>query len=346
MNKVFLNALLRAFSPSGYEENATQVVQNYLDGVANFEFIDKVGNAAFSVGSGDVKIMLSGHIDEIALQVQNIDDKGFIHFIIDGGIDPKVLPGSTVAIHTSNGVIHGVIGKTPIHIEYYNDEKDKAIKVKDLKIDIGAETKEEAATLVSIGDPVTICDIPIMLGENRFASRGLDDKVGVFVMAEVLKRLSTMNLTKVKVYGVACTQEETSASGAIGAASKIDPQYSIDYDVTFATDDDYVSPNEWGDIKLGKGGAIAHGVDSNKRLAKLVKSVCEENKIPYQEFAVGSGGTDTVWIKQSSTDAETLLLSIPNRNMHTQVEVCDYRDLESLIEMTVATIIKINNDLV
>ena len=99
MNKVFLNALLRAYSPSGYEENATQVVQNYLDGVANFEFIDKVGNAAFSVGSGDVKIMLSGHIDEIALQVQNIDDKGFIHFIIDGGIDPKVLPGSTVAIH-------------------------------------------------------------------------------------------------------------------------------------------------------------------------------------------------------------------------------------------------------
>ena len=317
-----------------------------MDGVANFEFIDKVGNAAFSVGSGDVKIMLSGHIDEIALQVQKIDDKGFIHFIIDGGIDPKVLPGSTVAIHTSNGVIHGVIGKAPIHIEYYNDEKDKAIKVKDLKIDIGAETKEEAAKLVSIGDPVTICDIPIMLGENRFASRGLDDKVGVFVMAEVLKRLSTMNLTKVKVYGVACTQEETSASGAIGAASKIDPQYSIDYDVTFATDDDYVSPNEWGDIKLGKGGAIAHGVDSNKRLAKLVKSVCEENKIPYQEFAVGSGGTDTVWIKQSSTDAETLLLSIPNRNMHTQVEVCDYRDLESLIEMTVATIIKINNDLV
>ena len=215
-----------------------------------------------------------------------------------------------------------------------------------MKIDIGAETKEEAAKLVSIGDPVTICDIPIMLGENRFASRGLDDKVGVFVMAEVLKRLSTMNLTKVKVYGVACTQEETSASGAIGAASKIDPQYSIDYDVTFATDDDYVSPNEWGDIKLGKGGAIAHGVDSNKRFAKLVKSVCEENKIPYQEFAVGSGGTDTVWIKQSSTDAETLLLSIPNRNMHTQVEVCDYRDLESLIEMTVATIIKINNDLV
>ena len=129
MNKVFLNALLRAFSPSGYEENATQVVQNYLDGVANFEFIDKVGNAAFSVGSGDVKIMLSGHIDEIALQVQNIDDKGFIHFIKDGGVDPKVLPGSTVTIHTSNGVIHGVIGKAPSHIEYHGDDKDKAIKV-------------------------------------------------------------------------------------------------------------------------------------------------------------------------------------------------------------------------
>lgn len=345
MNKDFLKDLLNATSPSGYETNAINVVQNYLDGIANFEFIDKVGNLALSVGDGDVKIMLSAHIDEIALQVQNIDDKGFVHFISDGGIDKKVLPGSTVAIHNENGITMGVIGKTPIHIEYYTDDKDKAIKIKDMKIDIGAETKEEAQKLISIGDPITICDIPLELGKNRFASRGLDDKVDVFVMAEVLKKLATLNLKNVKVYGVSCTQEETSASGAIGAAVKIDPQYSIDYDVTFATDDDYVNANEWGDIKLGKGGAIAYGADSNIKMTKLVKSVCEENKIPYQEFSKGSGGTDTVYIKQSSTDCDTLLLSIPNRNMHTQVEVCDYRDLQSLIDMTVAAIVKIDKEL-
>lgn len=344
MNKTFLKKLLQAPSPSGYEEHATKIVKDYLEecGVKH-EFTDKVGNAAFSVGNGNTVIMLSAHIDEIGLQVQHIDDKGFIHFIKDGGTDAKVLPGSTVAIHTTKGIVNGVIGKTPIHIEYHTDDKDKAIKVKDMKIDIGAETKEEANKLISIGDPITICDIPLELGSNRFAGRGLDDKVGVYVMAEVMKQLKNFNLQNVKVYGVTCTQEETSASGAVGAASKINPQYSIDYDVTFATDDDYVSPNEWGDIKLGKGGAIAHGVDSNRKLTRLMKEVCETNKIPYQEFSVGSGGTDTVYIKQSSEDCDTLLLSIPNRNMHTQVEVCDYRDLESLIKMTVSAIIRINN---
>lgn len=344
MNKTFLKNLLQAPSPSGYEEYATKIVKNYLEerGV-KYEFTDKVGNTAFSVGNGNTVIMLSAHIDEIGLQVQHIDEKGFIHFIKDGGTDAKVLPGSTVAIHTAKGIVNGVIGKTPIHIEYHTDDKDKAIKVKDMKIDIGAESKEEANKFISIGDPITICDIPLELGANRFAGRGLDDKVGVYVMAEVMKQLKNLNLQNVKVYGVACTQEETSASGAVGAASKINPQYSIDYDVTFATDDDYVSPNEWGDIKLGKGGAIAHGVDSNRKLTRLMKEVCETNKIPYQEFSVGSGGTDTVWIKQSSEDCDTLLLSIPNRNMHTQVEVCDYRDLESLVRMTVSAIIRINN---
>lgn len=347
IDKSFLKRLLSAPSPSGYEtEFTSKLIEEFLGGVAHHEFTDEVGNVAYSVGSGKVKIMLSGHIDEIGLQVQNIDDKGFIHFIADGGIDRKVLPGSTVAIITKNDIINGVIGKTPIHIEHRNggEDKDKVIKIKDLKIDIGAESKEEAARKVSIGDPVVICDIPLDLGQHRFCGRGLDDKVGVMVMLEALKRLAPYNLTNVKVYGVACTQEETSASGAVGAAVKIDPHYSIDYDVTFATDDDYVSPNEWGDIKLGHGGAIAYGPDSNRRMTDMVKEVCKNNQIPFQEFCVPSGCTDTVHIKQSSTDCDTLLLSIPNRNMHTQVEVCDYRDLESLVQMTVAMVLKINEE--
>lgn len=346
IDKNFLKRLLSAPTPSGYErEFSENLIGEFLNG-ANHEFTDEVGNIAYSWGTGDVRIMLSGHIDEIGLQVQNIDDKGFIHFIADGGIDKKVLLGSTVAIITKNDIINGVIGKTPIHVEHRNggEEKDKAIKIKDMKIDIGAESKEEAAAKVSIGDPVVICDIPLDLGQHRFCGRGLDDKVGVMVMLETMKRLMRYDLQNVKVYGVACTQEETSASGAVGAAVKIDPHYSIDYDVTFATDDEYVSPNEWGDIKLGRGGAIAYGPDSNRRMSDMAKQCCKDNHIPYQEFCVQSGGTDTVHIKQSSRDCDTLLLSIPNRNMHTQVEVCDYRDLESLVQMTVAMILKINEE--
>ena len=354
INKVFLHNLLAAKSPSGYERNATKVFNDYMYVVngARFEFEDNANNAAWSVGAENPLkvIMLSGHIDEIALQVQNIDDKGFIHFIKDGGIDPKTILGSTVTILTNNGEVKGVIGKQPIHIEWRNkDAKDKATEIKDMKIDVGAESKEEVLEMgINIGDPITINDIPLELGKYRFSSRGLDDKIGVYITAEVLRRLGEVGLHSVKVVGVACTQEEVSATGATIAAKRINPDISIDYDVTFATDDEYVSPNEWGDIKLGKGGAIAYGPDNHKELTQLVKSVCTHKGIPYQEFSVGSGATDTVHIKKSSSNAATMLLSIPNRNMHTQVEVCDYRDIESLIDMTVETILAIdkNNGLI
>ena len=351
MNKEFLNDLLAAYSPSGYETNATDVFGKYVRSFgAKHEFTDKVGNACYSVGDGDISIMLSGHVDEIALQVQYIDDKGFIHFVRDGGVDPKVLLGSTVKIFSSitHTAIPGVIGKKPIHVEWHaEDEKDKATKIKDMKIDIGADTKQEAMALVGIGDPIIIQDIPMEFMNNRFVGRGLDDKVGVFIVGEVMKEISQLGsrVPNVRVFGVACVQEETTASGAVISAAHINPQYSIDYDVTFATDDDYVKPEEWGDIKLGKGGAIAHGVDNNPELTKLIKDACNEGNIPYQEFVAPSGGTDTVHIKQAASDCATQLLSIPNRNMHTQVEMCDYRDLKSLIDMTVRTIIKINDSI-
>ncbi len=113
INKDFLKELLSTHSPSGYEKEAVDVFSKYVAPFSKHEFSDKVGNAAFSVGKGNIKLMLSAHVDEIALQVQNIDDKGFIHFISDGGVDKKVLLGSTVIIHTANGPIHGVIGELP-----------------------------------------------------------------------------------------------------------------------------------------------------------------------------------------------------------------------------------------
>ena len=343
MNKDFLSNLLAAPSPSGYEGCASDVFAHYVKPFVRHEFSDNAGNVAFSVGDGQRIVMISAHIDEIALQVQHVDDKGFIHFITDGGIDKKTLPGSTVAIMTDNGIVHGVIGKKPIHIEHRNNETDDVVAVKDLKIDIGSESKEETLKMVNIGDPIKICDIPLNLGEHRFSGRGLDDKTGVAVVAEVLKILSTHNLKNVKVYGVACTQEEVGGTGAILAANHINPSVSIDYDVTFATDDDNVSPNEWGDIKLGKGGCIAHGPDNNRKLISTIKQCCISHDIPYQEFAVKSGMTNTVHIKQTADDCMTALLSIPNRNMHTPVEVCDERDLDSLVNMTVETILAIEN---
>ena len=351
--KDFLFDLLNAYSPSGYETEASYVFREELsNNDVKIEFIDNIGNSAFSVGKdGGIPFMLSGHIDEIALQVQYIDDNGFLHFIKDGGVDPKTVVGRKVVIHTSNkGDVMGVIGKAPIHIEFHTEANDKVTKLEDLKIDIGADNLEESLSMgVNVGDTITFLHSVHFLGLNRIASGSIDDKVGVYITAEVLKRLKadekTHPLKMLKVYGVACTQEEIGGHGATLAAKRINPRYSIDYDVTFATDDGCVKKEEWGDIKLGKGGCIAFGPDKNNSMIDLMRNVCTNAGIPYQSFAVGAGMTNTLKIKLAADNCETMLLSIPERNMHTQVEVCDLRDLDSMVEMTYRFIKTLDNKL-
>ena len=221
---------------------------------------------------------------------------------------------------------------------FHGDGKDKATKIKDLKIDVGAKNKEEVMKYISIGDPI-VFEHPIYeLMNNRIACGGIDDKVGVYVTAMVLKKFKdlekTSPLKNIKLYGVACTQEEVGGNGATIASKRINPAYSIDYDVTFATDDDCVSNKEWGDIKIGEGGCIAYGPDKNREMCDLMKQTCEKIGIKHQPFSVGAGMTNTLKIKLAADDCKTLLLSIPERNMHTPVEVCSFDDLESLVYMT------------
>lgn len=339
--KKFLFDLLGASSPSGYETLASNVFTNFCGELGmKHEFTDSIGNVAFSVGNGKVPFMISGHIDEVGLQVQHIDKDGFIYFIKDGGSDPKIMPGSSVEILTNSGTssIYGIIGKSPIHIEYHTENKDKAIKMKNLKIDIGARSKEEAMKYVSIGDPIVFVHPIFELLSNRIATGSIDDKVGVYVTAMVLNKFKECEETKplknIKLYGVACTQEEVGGNGATIASKRINPAYSIDYDVTFATDDGCVSEKEWGDIKIGEGGCIAYGPDKNREMCDLMKKVCEKIGLKHQPFSVGAGMTNTLKIKMAADDCKTLLLSIPERNMHTPVEVCSFDDLESLVNMT------------
>lgn len=342
MNKEFLKELLKTHSPSGMETEGVECFLNYLGGGD----VDKIGNGIVKYGEGKHSLLLSGHIDEISLRIQNIDEKGFVYFVKNGGTDTKVLLGSTVTILNRRGKVKGIIGKAPIHIE--TAEERKSVNFKKMKIDIGVSSKAEAQKLVEIGDIIIVDGNFIELNENRFVSRGLDDKLGVFIVAEVIKRLQKNEENQIKslhnltIYASACTQEETGGSGAVNLG-KINPDFSIDYDVHFASDDGFVSSNEYGNVVLGEGGAICHSVDCNHRLVNIIKDACDENGIPYQPFSKGSGGTNTIKIKNSAFNCETALLSIPLRNMHTQVEMADYRDLQCLIDMTLATIYKIDD---
>lgn len=349
MNKELLKTLLKTSSPSGYEKEATEVFNKYCSEFAKYEFTDKMGNSCWRIGRGESKkIMISAHIDEIGMQVLYITDKGMIHFIPLGGIDVKTLLGSEVTIHGKAGKISGVIGKKPIHCESYDERESTKIKIEDLIIDIGCETKEEVLDLLEIGSPITFSCQPLMeFGKNKVVSKGLDDKIGIFIVMEVLEKLSKLDplaLDGVAIYGVSNTQEEVGLRGAKVTSKRINPDISIDIDVTFATDEGRgIQPEKYGEVELGKGTIIQNGSDKSERLVRLMIDTAKEKNIPYQVISSRCGGTNTEAIQEGAFDCETALISIPNRNMHTQVEICDWRDIEASIDLITETIVKLSD---
>ena len=344
---VFLEKLCCTCSPSGYEMEASMVWLDYVKQFSKTEADVLCNSYGIINPDADFKIMLSGHIDEIGFQVMYIDSDGLVYVRKHGGIDLLTVPGSKVEILTNGGKsrVKGVIGKKPIHLQTAA-ERVKALELDELWVDIGAESESEAKEMgVRVGCPVAIENNFSFLGKHRITSKGLDDKIGAFIVAEVLRNLAKEDI-KVGVYGVASSQEEVGCRGAVTSAYKINPQVGFALDVGFATDIPDCSKKKYGDCKLGGGAVIRHYADSNVVLSKLLVDVAEEKQVAYQEVTNSSatGGTDTCKIQLTQSGVASTLISIPNRYMHTPVEVCDLRDVDAIISLLVETIIKIDRD--
>ena len=339
-SKDFLKKLLMTSSPSGFEYYAGRVYREYLGSFCDKVFTDIMGNS-FGIINEDApfKVMLAGHYDEIGFQIVHICDNGFIYFRSVGGIDKITLPGTEVEVLTENGKISGVIGKKPIHLVEQKD-RDKSIEIKDLWIDIGVSDKKTAEELVSIGDPIAFKPNYTLLRNDRLVSKSLDDKIGAFIAAEVIKSLSAKKLKNIGVYCVGTVQEELGLRGAQTAAFSIHPNVGIAIDVGFATDTPDINVKQYGVAKLGKGPILHRNADNNIVLGKLLRSTAKENKIEYQEDAGfrASGGTDTAVIQLTKSGVATALICIPNRYMHTQVEMVDLNDVENAVKLLTETI--------
>ncbi|MCQ2378075.1 MAG: M42 family metallopeptidase [Victivallaceae bacterium] len=334
----FLEKFMNSSSPSGYEAEAAKCFRDYLAGCCTVE-TDVMGNTVASLNEkAKTRVMLAGHYDEIGFQIVYISDDGLLYFRPNGGIDKLNVPSTEVEILAASGRVPGVIGKKPIHL-LKGSERDKAIELEEMWIDIGAESKKEAEKLVSVGDPVAVKANFRFLGKHRFCSKGTDDKVGAFIVAEVMKRLAKRKLA-VAVYGVGTVQEEVGLRGAATSSFKIDPQAAFVLDVGFATDLPNVSKTQLGDIRLGGGPELSRSCDNNVALGRILRAVAKKHAIPYQEGAAhrASGGTDAARIQLTRAGVATALLSIPNRYMHSPVEICDLRDVEASIDLLVETI--------
>ena len=324
----FFQRLLETPSPSGYETPVQDVVRDYVGSFADDVRTDVHGNVIVGKNlDAPVRLMFAGHCDQIGLIVQHIDDDGFVYVNSIGGWDVQTLLGQRLTVWTRTGPISGVIARKPIHL-LTEEERKKVPKMKELWLDVGAADKQQAAELIRIGDPVTLeLEVRQVLG-NRIVSPGMDDKTGAWVVIQALRRADPAKL-QCAIHAVSTVQEEVGLRGARTSAFGVDPHVGVAVDVTFSTDCPTIEKKEEGDVALDKGPVIARGPNINPRVFDLMVDTAEQSEIPYQLVASGRAtGTDANAIQISRAGVATGLVSVPNRYMHSAVEMVSLDDLD------------------
>lgn len=334
--KAFFQQILETPSPSGYEQPVQDIVRSYVGDFADQVSTDLHGNVIACVNPGaDLRVMFAGHADQIGLLVTFIDDEGFIYTNTIGGWDPQQLIGQRMTIYTDSGPIPAVIARKAIHL-LDEEERKQVVKTKELWLDIGAKNKAEAAEIVRIGDPVTL-KLGYQEMRNGLAnSPGMDDKSGLWVCMEALRRAKQKGL-KVSLYAVATVQEEIGLRGARTSAYGINPQIGIAVDVTHATDCPTIEKNQEGDIRLGGGPVVYRGPNMNPIVVQRLSRAAADADIPLQLAAIGRGtGTDANAIQLNRSSVATGLVSVPNRYMHSAVEMISLHDMDMCADLLAA----------
>jgi len=338
----FFKAMVETPSVAGFEQPVARIIRKRMQPYADEITTDLHGNTIVALNpKGTPRVMLAGHCDQIGMMVKYITDEGYITFATVGGIDMTVLPGSRVTIHTQDGPVEGVIGRKPIHLMKQEERNAAKVELSDLWIDIGATSRKEAEKRVAIADPITYKLGLQRLGDRCITSPALDDKVGAFVVMEALRLLARRKI-RCALYAVATVQEEIGLRGARTSAFHIDPLVGIAVDVCHASDNPGVDKKTAGEQTLGKGPVIERGANINPALCKLLIDTAKTKKIPYQLSASpGATGTDANPIQITRGSVAAALIGIPNRYMHTPVEVCHLDDLEAAARLVAETIARI-----
>lgn len=323
--------LLDAPGPSGYETEATATWCEAAAGFADRVWTDIHGNAFAEINpDGSPTVMMAGHADEIGLMVNHIDDDGYLWVVGVGGWDPQVLVGQRVDVLTGSGVVTGVVGRKAVHM-IQRDESEKAVKLKDIWVDIGAASADEAKERVEVGDVAVIRSDTLSLGEDLIAARSIDNRVGAAVVLDALRRAAGAGC-QAHVVAVATVQEEIgylAAGGARTGAYGLDPDVGIVVDVTHATDHPTVEKKEHGDIRLGKGPVLARGAAVNRQVAEGLKSAAAGEDIDLQVQAIPAmTGTDADAVRMARAGVPVGLVSVPNRYMHSPNQIVSVADVD------------------
>ena len=318
---MLLEKLVKAFGVPGYEEEIRELVKEHMQKYLDEVQVDTLGNVIGVKRRGKRKVLLAAHMDQIGFMVSGITDDGYLVISPMGGVNPITLRSRVIRIKGKNGYVYGVIGEKPPHIEKKAEKKE----IKDLRVDIGVEKREEAENLVSIGDVGSFIPNYYEM-ENRIVATALDDRSGIYTILKVMENLES----EATIYFVATVQEEVGLRGARVSGFRVEPDIGIAIDVTHAR-----MPGmgkEEMPIELGKGPTIGVGPTAHPRLVKHF--INSANGVSYQIKPNPSrSGTDADVIQLSREGVATVVISIPLRYMHSSVEMIDKRDLENTIKL-------------
>ena len=327
----FLETLLGTSSPSGFEVPAQKAWVEYVSSFADRVETDAYGNAVAVIEGGDPIIAFVGHSDEIGFQVRDIEDDGFLRLTPIGGSDRTISKGQHVRVHTADGVVPGVIGQTAIHLR--DRENDSVDDIGEQYVDIGATDGEEAAELVERGDPITFDQTISELENGRIAARGLDNRIGIWAAAEALRRAAEEN-PEATVCAVSTIQEEIGLNGAQMVGFELAPDVAIAVDVTHATDAPGTPSEKQTGVELGAGPVVARGSTNHPVLVTATREAATSAEIDIQLQATGiRTGTDADAIYTSRGGIPSLNVGVPNRYMHTPVELLELADLDTTADL-------------
>ena len=328
----FLKTLVNTPSPVGHEVRGQRVWLDYAKQFAAKTFSDAYGNCVAVLNpGGSPRLMLAAHADEIAMAVNYIDDQGFIYVRRMGGVDAAITKAQRIVIHTRGGPVKGVVANVAPHLMKLEGEP-KPPKIHELFIDIGVASRKAAEKLVRVGDPITLVDEFDVLRGELCVARAFDNRVGTFAVAEALRLLKESRTKfRAEVCAVSNVQEEVGLLGVRQIAYSLKPDLALVVDVTHATDYPTVSKPQHGDVKVGGGPAITHGGCNHPEVVARLEAVAHSLKIPLQhEVMSATSGTDTDAIFWTRGGIASALISLPNRYMHSPVEVVSLKDLEQI----------------
>jgi putative aminopeptidase FrvX len=331
----FLRRLIASPSPSGFEQPIQEVIRTEISQYTDVVRTDLHGNVIASLNpEGSPRVMLTAHCDELGFIIRYIDDQGFLYFAPIGGFDPSTLPGERVHVYTSSGPLLGVIGSRAVHL-MDSDERSRAPTLKNMWIDIGVSSREEAQQLVPLGSVATRAAQLELLRGQLIVSRALDNKSGIFSIVEAMRRLHEQReKLKASVHFVSTVQEETGLRGARTSAYEINPHIALTVDVTFTSDHPETSKQLLGDVKVNGGPGLTIGGFTNPRVYKLLVAAATNAGINYQyDIQAGYTGTDNDNVQVSRGGVATGLLNIPCRYMHTGSEIVSLKDINDTAEL-------------